>query len=66
MLPQRDPTFYDACLETFNVPELVVGPIQVSSAQLARAVLRPSRVLQPSNGAGQAHHEEQTVPRPRD
>ena len=64
VLPQRDPTFYDACLETFNVPEFVTGPIQVSSARLARAVMRPAHVLEPSNGVGQTHHEEQIAPRP--
>ncbi len=47
LLPQEDPTFYDSCLETFNVPEFLLGPVQVSQAELARAVLRPATVLEP-------------------
>ncbi|HNQ90063.1 MAG TPA: hypothetical protein PKM73_15715 [Verrucomicrobiota bacterium] len=47
VLPQADPAFYDACLQTFNVPELVSGPVTVSPAALARGVLKPGRVLKP-------------------
>jgi hypothetical protein len=47
LLPQEDPDFYDSCLTTFNVPEFVLGPVQVSQDELARAVLRPDNVLIP-------------------
>ena len=38
LLPQEDPTHYDACLWTFSVPELVTEPVRVSRRALARAV----------------------------
>jgi len=37
-LPQRDPQYYDDCLTTFNVPELVSGPIHLDRAALRRIV----------------------------
>jgi hypothetical protein len=48
LLPQQDPTYFDACLDTFNVPELVQGPITVSPSDLVRAVTRPRRLLKPT------------------
>ncbi len=59
VLPQEDPTFYDACVQTFNVPELVRGPITVGPSALARGVLKPSRILVPEDATQHEHHEEQ-------
>jgi len=64
ILPQRDPTFYDACLQTFNLPEFVQGPVQVSPSALARAVLRPRLALKPTGDTQQRHNEEQYVQPP--
>jgi hypothetical protein len=36
-LPQRDPTFYDRCTYTYNLPELVSGPVRIDPQVLARA-----------------------------
>ncbi|MGA2865572.1 MAG: cytochrome C biosynthesis protein [Verrucomicrobiota bacterium] len=47
LLPQADPAFYDSFPKTFNVPELVQGPITVQESDLARAVLKPLKVLSP-------------------
>ncbi len=38
VLPQKDPAFYDTWLKTYNVPELVSGPITVTQQELLRAV----------------------------
>ncbi len=38
LLPQEDPTYYDTCIDNFNTPELVRGPVRVSEAELAGAV----------------------------
>jgi hypothetical protein len=38
VVPQKDPEFYDYCLEAFNTPEFVTGPIAASKEQLSRAV----------------------------
>jgi hypothetical protein len=37
ILPQKDPRFYDSCLETYSVPELITGPVRVDSRQLTLA-----------------------------
>jgi tricorn protease-like protein len=38
VLPQKDPAFYDTWLKTYNVPELVSGPITVTQEELLRAI----------------------------
>ena len=38
VLPQKDPAFYDTWMNTFNVPELVTGPVTVPQKELLRAV----------------------------
>jgi hypothetical protein len=47
LLPQKDPAFYDSSLQTFNLPEFVLGPVQVTQDELARAFLKPDRQLVP-------------------
>ena len=47
VLPQEDPEFYDNFLKTFNVPELVRGPVPYAQAALAKAVNAPDRVVRP-------------------
>ncbi len=37
VVPQRDPAHYDSLLETYSVPELVNGPVDVSRWRLAQA-----------------------------
>jgi len=44
VLPQKDPAFYDSCLQNFNTAELVVEPPQVTSKQLAAVFREPSDV----------------------
>ncbi len=50
VLPQEDPAFYESYLKTFNVPELILGPIQVNEDALAQGLLHPVRVLNPKGG----------------
>lgn len=38
LLPQKDPLFYDSCLWTFSVPELVSERVPVSKQAIGRAV----------------------------
>jgi dipeptidyl aminopeptidase/acylaminoacyl peptidase len=38
LLPQNDPRFYDTCLKTYNLPELVTDRITVSEKELLRAL----------------------------
>lgn len=54
LLPQQDPDFYDSCLNTFNVPELIQGPVTVTEDDLARGILKPRRALSPKTPASQA------------
>ena len=58
-LPQKDPAFYDSWLKTYNVPELVKGPVTIPQEELVRAILsgntptneppKPVQVEQPDN-----------------
>jgi hypothetical protein len=52
VLPQEDPSFYAFCLNTFNVPELMQGPVTVTKRDLARAAVEPRKVLTPQVPAG--------------
>jgi hypothetical protein len=38
VLPQKDPKFYDTWMRTYNVPELISGPVAVSQERLLRAI----------------------------
>ncbi len=38
VLPQKDPAYYDSCLWTYSVPELVTGPVTVTGEKLGRVV----------------------------
>jgi len=38
VLPQKDPEFYESCLDAFNTPEFAVGPIAVIGEKLARVM----------------------------
>jgi hypothetical protein len=44
LLPQKDPTYYDSCLWTYSVPELVRQPVRVTKEKLGR-VVRGSRKI---------------------
>jgi Tol biopolymer transport system component len=44
VVPQEDPELYNYCLETFNTPEFVTGPITAIGEQLARAVRGSAKV----------------------
>ena len=44
LLPQKDPTYYDSCLWTYSVPELVAAPVSVTGEKLGR-VIRGSRKI---------------------
>jgi hypothetical protein len=44
LLPQREPDFYDSCLWTFSVPELVMEPVKVCKETLGRVIRSPDRI----------------------
>jgi len=37
-LPQKDPTYYDSCLWTYSVPELITEPVRATKEKLGRVV----------------------------
>ena len=37
-LPQKDPAYYDSCLWTYSVPELIIEPVRVTKEKLGRVV----------------------------
>lgn len=48
LLPQRDPAFYDSFINNFNRPELVTGPVPVSSGRLVEGLYHPRTLLKPA------------------
>jgi hypothetical protein len=38
MLPQKDPDFYDYCLRSFNVPELITGKVLANGRNMLKAI----------------------------
>lgn len=38
MLPQKDPSFYDNCMRSFNVPELITGKVKSNGRNLLKAI----------------------------
>jgi len=44
LLPQKDPVFYDSCLKTYSVPELVTQPVQITGEKLARVIRSPRKI----------------------
>jgi hypothetical protein len=58
LMPQKDPTYYDRLVKTYNVPELTRAPIRISARELSRAVLAPRKPLKPDLDT---HQEEEYV-----
>ncbi len=44
LLPQKDPEFYDYCLDTYTVPELITGPVEVSKRELLKVICGPDKI----------------------
>ena len=74
LLPQQDPRFYDTRLKTYNLPELITGPIAVSeqetgapctraSPRLRRScrTLLPGTGRQNQRGQGQLHRQMRQI-----
>lgn len=38
VMPQEDPSFYESCALTYNVPELIIEPVPITAAGLGRAI----------------------------
>lgn len=45
ILPQRDPKYYEYTIETFNVPEFIVTPVQPRPQKILLSVLRKKPLL---------------------
>ncbi len=43
-LPQKDPTYYDSCLWTYSVPELIIEPVRVTKEKLGRVVRSSEKI----------------------
>jgi hypothetical protein len=51
LLPQKDPAFYDTWLKTYNLPELITGPITTPQEELLRAVNSGNAAVDESTGS---------------
>ncbi len=45
LLPQKDPNYYTSFLRTYNLPELIKAPVQISPQKMTKAVLNNRDVL---------------------
>jgi len=43
-LPQKDPTYYESCLWTYSVPELITEPVRVTREKLGRVVRSSQKI----------------------
>ena len=43
-LPQKDPAYYDSCLYTYSVPELITGPVRTTKEKLGRVVRSSEKI----------------------
>lgn len=59
VMPQKDPHFYEYFIKTYNVPEMITGPVQISPVELGSAVMnRANRVkMKTADGASQEEKE---------
>jgi hypothetical protein len=44
ILPQEDPEHYDSLVKIYNLPELITGPVEVSSWKLAKTIRSSSKI----------------------
>ena len=47
-MPQEDPSFYESCTMTYNIPELIIEPAPVSASQLGRVIAAKTTLPAPS------------------
>ncbi len=38
-MPQKDPTYYDSLTLAYNIPELLIKPIEISPKRLAESII---------------------------
>jgi len=43
-LPQKDPAYYDSCLWTYSVPELITEPVPLKREKLGRVVRSSEKI----------------------
>ena len=43
-LPQKDPTYYESCLWTYSVPELITEPVRITKEKLGRVVRSSEKI----------------------
>jgi len=44
LLPQKDPAYYDSCLWTYSIPELVTEPVRATKEKLGRVVRSSEKI----------------------
>ncbi len=56
LLPQKDPAFYDSFLKTYNIPELVTGPVPIKGKELVAAIYSRDKALRAAIDASARPH----------
>lgn len=44
IMPQKDPTYYDSCIKTYSVPELITEPIKIRAETFGRLIRSPRKI----------------------
>jgi len=44
IMPQKNPAFYDSCIKTYSVPELLTEPVKVKAEKLGRLIRSPRKI----------------------
>jgi len=61
VMPQKDPHFYEYFIKTYNIPELITGPVEISPKKLGQAVMnRANRVK--TKSSDEVSPKEKEVP----
>jgi len=58
LLPQKDPSFYDRFIKTYNLPELARAPAPARGSTLARVIGSPGYTGTAKHGAGPSMHAQ--------
>lgn len=66
VLPQKNPEYYNSCLETFNVPEFIREPVRISAKRLAKTAYQKAiPVTLDPQWIPQEEKEEKTISTPQ-
>ncbi|NQT27269.1 PD40 domain-containing protein [candidate division KSB1 bacterium] len=58
VMPQEDPAFYDSFLETYNLPELLTGPVELNAREMIRTMYDNEHIVQATLDSAVTHRND--------